>query len=74
MDPRVGIFLSSLNNNDIFSYIPISLLAMYCIIFVGDVTELTFTMTHTTVTGWPRTLENRENGQKKFPAGKNQGV
>ena len=25
-------------------------------------------------TGWPRTLENRENGQKKFPAGKNQGI
>ena len=24
--------------------------------------------------GWPRTLENRENGEKKFPAGKNQGV
>ena len=23
--------------------------------------------------GWPRTLENRENGEKKFPAGKNQG-
>ena len=20
--------------------------------------------------GWPRTLENRENGEKKFPAGK----
>ena len=27
--------------------------------------------------GWPRTLanrENRENGEKKFPAGKNQGI
>ena len=24
--------------------------------------------------GWPRTLENRENGGKKFPAGKNQGI
>ena len=27
-----------------------------------------------TMTGWPRTLENRENGGKKFPAGKNQGI
>ena len=26
------------------------------------------------VTGWPRTLENRENGEKKIPAGKNQGI
>ena len=29
------------------------------------------------VTGWPRTLENRENREndgKKFPAGKNQGI
>ena len=26
------------------------------------------------MTGWPRTLENRENGEKKFPAGKNQGI
>ena len=28
-------------------------------------------------TGWPHTLENRENrenGEKKFPAGKNQGI
>jgi len=28
-------------------------------------------------TGWPRSLEireNRENGQNKFPAGKNQGI
>ena len=24
--------------------------------------------------GWPRTLENRENCEKKFPAGKNQGI
>ena len=27
--------------------------------------------------GWPQTLknrENRENGEKKFPAGKNQGI
>jgi len=27
--------------------------------------------------GWPRSLEireNRENGQNKFPAGKNQGI
>ena len=28
----------------------------------------------TVMAGWPRTLENRENGQKKFPAGKNQGI
>ena len=29
------------------------------------------------LSGWPRTLENRENrenGEKKFPAGKNQGI
>ena len=25
-------------------------------------------------TGWPQTLENRENGQKKIPCGKNQGI
>ena len=24
--------------------------------------------------GWPHTLENRENGEKNFPAGKNQGI
>ena len=26
------------------------------------------------LSGWPRTLENRKNGEKKFPAGKNQGI
>ena len=29
------------------------------------------------ISGWPRSLEireNRENGQNKFPAGKNQGI
>jgi len=29
------------------------------------------------LSGWPRSLEireNRENGQNKFPAGKNQGI
>ena len=34
---------------DYFSHIPIFLLAMLCIIFVGDVTELMFTMTHAIV-------------------------
>ena len=24
--------------------------------------------------GWPQTLENRENEEKKIPAGKNQGI
>ena len=33
---------------DYFSHIPISHLAMYCIIFVGDVNELMFTMTCST--------------------------
>jgi len=31
----------------------------------------------TLCSGWPRSLEireNRENGQNKFPAGKNQGI
>jgi len=26
------------------------------------------------ISGWPRSLEIRENGQNKFPAGKNQGI
>jgi len=35
------------------------------------------TIAQLTHSGWPRSLEireNRENGQNKFPAGKNQGI
>ena len=36
--------------------------------------SLSFSFIYSTISGWPRTLENRENGEKKFPAGKNQGI
>jgi len=38
---------------------------------------LNFVRRITQKAGWPRSLEireNRENGQNKFPAGKNQGI
>ena len=34
-----------------------------------DRLDMTLTMSE-----WPHTLENRENGEKKIPAGKNQGI
>ena len=33
--------------------------------FIADIFSLT---------GWPRTRENRENDEKKFPVWKNQGI
>ena len=39
-----------------------------------DVSWSVITYLKLEVTGWPRTLENRENGEKKIPAGKNQGI
>ena len=44
--------------------------------FSGSNTDDSFTMavSNSLLTGWPHTLENRENGGKKFPDGKNQGI
>ena len=51
MKQRVGISCKRWTKIIDYSYthIPISLLAMYCIIFVGDISELMFTMTRTSV-------------------------